>query len=59
MEKYQSTLGLQESLSNEHLRSKIKQLCDKKNISVEIFDSDLNQTLPMDCYTYKDNIHHP
>ncbi|WP_223464368.1 hypothetical protein [Pseudomonas sp. GL-RE-26] len=59
MEKHQSTLGLQESLSNEHLRSKIKQLCDQKNINVEIFDSDLNQTLPIDCYTYKDNIHHP
>ena len=59
MEKYQSTLGLQEALSNEELRSKIKKLCDQKNISVEIFDSDLNRTSTTDFYTYIDNAHHP
>lgn len=51
-----SQLGLQDSLANLALRDKVKALCVRKNIDIEIVDSDLNQVSASDCYTYMDGV---
>lgn len=56
---HQSDLGLQESLFNNSLRAKIQSLCSANSIDVEIVDSDLNQTITNDCYTYIESLKHP
>ncbi|MGO0706946.1 hypothetical protein [Pseudomonas paracarnis] len=53
---YQSSLGLQESLSNKTLRKKIESLCFENSVNVEIVDSDLNQSITNDCYTYAEHL---
>lgn len=50
MEKYQSALGLQESLANAPLRKKVEDMCRKYQISTRIVDSALNQVPATDCY---------
>lgn len=55
-ENHQSALGLQESLSNGTLRAKIKSLCSETSVNVEIVESDLNQVITNDCYTYAEHL---
>lgn len=47
-----SKLGLQDSLANLALREKVKSLCVRNNVDIEIVESDLNQVSTSDCYTY-------
>lgn len=51
MEQYQSTLGLEEALSNSNLKNKVRNLLNDKNLKINIVDSDLNQICVTDCYT--------
>jgi hypothetical protein len=51
MEQYQSTLGLEEAISNSDLKNKVRNLLNDKNIKINIVDSDLNQICVTDCYT--------
>lgn len=51
MERYQSTLGLEEALSNSILKNKVRSLLNDKNLKINIVDSDLNQICVTDSYT--------
>lgn len=51
VKQYQSTLGLEEALSNSNLNNKVLNLLNDKNIKINIVDSDLNQVCVTDCYT--------
>lgn len=53
---FQSVLGLQESLSNKKLKAKIESICSAHSVNVQIVDSDLNQTITTDCYTYAEGV---
>lgn len=49
--KYQSALGLQETLSNKTLKEKIINLLNEQNLKIEVIDSDTIQTKTTDFYT--------
>ena len=51
MEQYQSTLGLEDALSNSDLKNKVRNLFRDKDLKINIVDSDLNQICVTDCYT--------
>lgn len=51
MEQHQSTLGLEEALSNSNLKHKVRSLLSDNNLKINIIDSDLNQICVTDCYT--------
>ncbi|TWR88695.1 hypothetical protein FJD38_14915 [Pseudomonas saxonica] len=54
-EAHQSNLGLKDSLANCILREKVQTLCSANSLFVEILDSDLNQVVTSDCYTFMDD----
>jgi len=54
-ENHQSPLGLKDSLTNNILREKIQLLCSANSLNIEILDSDLNQVVTSDCYTYMED----
>lgn len=54
-ENHQSPLGLKESLGNTTLREKVQSLCSAHALTIEILDSDLNQVVTSDCYSYMED----